>query len=93
MKTLHRSQNLVIARADGTTDLTFEVRFPTSVARGTLDAACPRCGGHGIPEQWEIEGPESKHNPVWLRCEAECKERDTRWTKGAEFDGDWLDVG
>ena len=92
METLHRSQNLVIARIPNTTDLTVEVRFPTAIARGTLDGACPRCNGPGVPEQWEIEGPESNHNTVWLRCEANCNERETRWTRGTEFDGDWQDV-
>ena len=93
MDSIHRSENLVIAATPGTTAVTIEIRFPTALVRGTLDATCPRCGARGIPEQWEIEGPESPHNPVWLRCDSdECEARETRWTRRAAFEDDWQEI-
>lgn len=86
-ESVHRSENLVVTRGSGA-ELHFELRFPTSVARGVADATCPRCGGLGDPERWEIEGPEMRGNTVWLQCAApRCAGR-SRWTRSIEF-GDW----
>ena len=93
MDAIHRSENLVIARTAAATQYSVEIRFPTALVRGTLDATCPRCGVRGVPEQWEIEGPETDHNPVWLRCDSdECKRRETRWTRRVAFPDDWQEI-
>lgn len=87
-ETLHRSENLIISRAGSGNRLSVEIRFPTSSARGVVDASCPRCGRVGKPEQWEIEGPDGRTNTVWLGCppDYEC-ERETRWSRQVAFDG------
>lgn len=90
-ETLHRSENLIIANPDGSTQLTVEIRFPSSSVRGTVEASCPRCGKVGKPEQWEIEGPEGRTNTMWLGCRPDYHcERETRWSRQVAF-GDWSD--
>ncbi len=93
METLHRSQNLIISRLNDSTEVNVEIRFSTSIAKGLFDSKCPRCGESGTPEQWEFEGPESSHNTIWLKCNAGCLDRETRWTRRAEFDDSWTEVG
>ncbi|TVQ98410.1 MAG: hypothetical protein EA398_13250 [Deltaproteobacteria bacterium] len=65
-RTLHRSENLLIAALKD--QIEFEIRFSTSAARGTCDARCPRCGEPGEPAHWELEGPDTRGNTVWMNC-------------------------
>lgn len=91
-ETLHRSENLIISIPDGGTRLLVEIRFPTTSARGWVDAACPRCGNRGKPEQWEIEGPDARTNTMWLTCTPDngCT-RETRWSRQVSFAEGWSD--
>lgn len=90
-ETLHRSENLILFRASGQTEVQVEIRFPTTSARGVFDSACPRCGSPGQPEQWEIEGPDGRTNTVWLKCDpANGCTRETRWSRQVTFSG-WSD--
>ena len=92
-QTLHRSQNLIIARGEEPNELTIEIRFPTSMARGHSTSDCPRCGVPGVPEQWEIEGPDGRSNLIWLGCAAVCSgKRDTRWSRTVTFDDGWTEI-
>lgn len=93
-ETLHRSDNLLMTREPGSTEIDVEIRFPTSLARGSAESGCPRCGKPGKPEQWEIEGPDGRLNTIWLGCDCESTtERDTRWSRSVTFRGGWTDIG
>ncbi len=87
-QTVHRSENLIIQRESGSTELSIELRFPSAIARGKAEGSCPRCGSPGHPEQWEVDGPEGTRNTVWLSCLAESCGQDFRWTRPVSF-GDW----
>lgn len=90
--TLHRSENLTIARSEDGKRLEFEIRFSSSSARGDADGICPRCGKPGRPTHWEIEGPDGRGNTVWMRCTGEqCVEADEPflWSQTVTFDDGW----
>jgi len=88
--TLHRSENLTLTRNGAT--VTVDLRFPNSFARGTVDVTCPKCGMIGTPEQWELEGPDSRGNSMWIRCGDGCADRGTRWLRTVSFDA-WVETG
>jgi len=92
--TIHRSENLVINRCDDTDRLELEIRFPSSFARGTCDARCPRCGAPGRAGHWELEGPDGRGNTVFFSCNADvsCDSSDGltfNWTQEVLFPDGW----
>lgn len=87
-RTLHRSENLIIALNER--EVEFEIRFSTSSSRGSSDAVCPRCGAIGEPAHWELEGPDTPGNTVWMNCrrDVECPgaaEGGFTWTQPVQF--------
>lgn len=94
--TLHRSENLIILRAEDGQRLEVEIRFSTSVARGGCDGKCPRCGAPGRPGHWELEGPDGRGNTMFLSCndEGACRYPDDRtfnWTQEVVFPDGWVE--
>lgn len=97
-KTLHRSENLVISHLVDQESLEFEIRFSSSIARGTCEARCPRCGMTGAPSDWELKGPDDLGNTVWLNCVEDqgCPgnaEGSFRWTQNVGFPEGWVERG
>ena len=98
-RTLHRSENLSIALIEESAQLEFEIRFSTSSAKGGCDARCPRCQAIGKPSHWELEGPDSRGNTVWMVCppdDAACKQEVNegfRWSQTVVFPDGWSDKG
>jgi hypothetical protein len=95
---LHRSENLTILRGREPRTLEVEIRFSHSLARGTCDSTCPRCGRLGNPSHWELEGPDGTGNTMWLVCRdpETCGRNDgpgTSWTQSVTFAKGWEDRG
>ena len=93
---LHRSENLIIQRVDGTGQVEVEIRFSHFAARGLCEGNCPHCGRRGLPSHWELEGPESRANTMWFTC-SEPDTCDTEasghrsWTQPVLFARGWED--
>lgn len=95
-RTIHRSENLTITFAGDTKTFEVELRFPTSLTRGSCDARCPRCQTPGVPSNWEISGPDDSGNLIWLTCPNEdCPgnaDPGYRWTQNILFPDGWIDT-
>lgn len=95
---MHRSENLVIRQLDDLS-IDVEIRFASSSAKGTAEGRCPRCGGAGRPTHWELEGPDTRGNTLWMACGAEVAacEKDTAgeltWSVPVDFSGGWDERG
>ena len=93
---LHRSENLIIQRLEGTGQVEVEIRFSHFAARGLCEGSCPHCGGRAIPSHRELEGPESRANTMWFTC-ATPSSCDTEssgarsWTQPVLFARGWED--
>lgn len=94
IEVMHRSENLVIRRLDDRS-IDVEIRFASSSARGTAEGKCPRCGGAGRPTHWELEGPDTRGNTLWMACDnadGACENDDTgalTWAVPVDFADGW----
>jgi len=96
METVHNTQNLTIRYDREKRLYHLTVCFDEEAISGEAPGVCPRCGGVTRLSLWELEGPGSNANTIWLVC-AEDKPcqldgHALRWAKDVVFDGDWQDV-
>ena len=96
MLSIHASQNLTIDYDGDMRQLVVTVIFHEDQIIGHVPASCPRCEGEVKVRLWELEGPGSRSNTVWMTCggESPCLLDDEvlRWSRQVVFEGDWEDV-
>jgi hypothetical protein len=91
---MHRSENLHITWDAETRRWEIEIRFPSSIARGSASGVCPRCGGGSRVEHWQLEGPDGLTNTLSLECGTDpcCQATEGgifRWRQTAVFRDGW----
>lgn len=94
-KSIHRSENLSITYVESDQELEFEVRFPSSSAKGRCDALCPRCRNPVTPIRWEVVGPDGGGNVAWFACKETLNDTppcggSVNWVRNITFQ-DWVD--
>jgi len=93
---IHSSRNLRIDYDPETDRYVVTVQFHEESITGYTAAACPRCNGRSHLTLWELEGPGSNVNIVWMVCanEPTCMldNEPLRWSRQVKFEDDWSDV-
>jgi hypothetical protein len=96
MTAIHTSRNLRIDYDSETEQYVVTVLFHDESIVGYAPAPCPRCGGRSHLTLWELEGPGSVVNTVWLVCASEppcmLDNEPLRWSRPVVFEDDWSDV-
>lgn len=96
MTSIHKSRNLTIEYDAEKQSLVVTVTFHDESIVGVAEAVCPKCGGKPTVSLWELEGPGSNVNTIWMVCGEtnQCVINDTplRWATAVDFERDWEDI-
>lgn len=96
MRTVHTTKNLTINFDEVDKVFVLTVRFDEDAISGRADGECPRCKGPTRPVLWELEGPGSNGNTIWLVCDTKpacmLDGEPLRWSRDVSFERDWDDV-
>lgn len=96
MTAIHKSRNLTIEYEPDCQSLVVTVTFHDESIVGVAEAACPKCGGKPSVSLWELEGPGSDVNTIWMVCgeanQCTIDNEPLRWAVAVDFERDWEDI-